>query len=117
MPRMTKQKRILYDEIKKFKSFFNAYDIHANCIKNKIGLATIYRFLNNLENEGLVHSFICDNKKIYSNQKTGHTHFKCEKCGKIDHIDLKNADFLKDFIKNEICHFQIELTGICSNCK
>ena len=116
MVRITKQKRILYEEIKKFKSFFNAYDIHSK-INNKISLATTYRFLNTLENQRLIHSFICDNKKIYSNQKTGHTHFKCEKCRKVNHINLKNVDFLKDFIKNDICHFQIELVGICSECK
>ena len=119
MPRMTNQKKILYEEIKKFSSFFDAYRLHSRIIKKdqRIGLATIYRFLNTLESDGNIHSFMCDNKKIYSNDKTSHAHFKCEKCGKLKHMKIKNADFLSESIDDDICHFQIELTGICSECK
>ena len=119
MERMTKQKKLLHDEINKLSSFFDAYQLHAQIIKKdkRLGLATIYRFLNALENNGEIHSFICDNKKIYSNNKKSHAHFTCEQCGILKHIHIKNADFLNEFVEDEICHFQIELAGICSKCK
>lgn len=119
MRRMTKQKRILYEEIKQFSSFFNAYELHARVVKKdqSIGLATVYRFLNTLESDGGIHSFMCDKKKIYSNNKRSHTHFKCEKCGNIKHIQIKNVDFLHQLVNAEICHFHIELSGTCSKCK
>ena len=119
MRRMTNQKKMLYGEVKKFSSFFDAYELHQRIIKKdrRIGLATIYRFLKTLERDGDIHSFICDHKKIYSNAEKNHAHFTCEKCGKVKHIKIKNADFLNDSIDDEVCHFQIELTGLCSECK
>ena len=119
MPRMTKQKKLLWEESKKFSAFFNAYELQEKVLKkdNKIGLATIYRFLNSLEQEGEIHSFLCGNKKVYSNNKKIHAIFKCERCGKLKHIKIKNVDFLKNQITDEVCHFQLELTGVCVECK
>ena len=119
MVRMTYQKKILYEEVKHLTSFLNAYELQAKATKKdkKIGLATTYRFLNTLEKEGEIHSFSCNDKKIYSNKKTSHAHFTCEKCGKLKHIILKNVDFLSEVMEGEVCHFQIELKGICSGCK
>jgi len=116
---MTSQKKILLQEIKKIPSFFDAYEFHNRIskINSKIGLATIYRFLNRLEADGEIHSFICDNKNIYSNSKKSHAHFRCEKCGQIKHIQVKKVDFLNESLKGEICHFQIELCGLCQECK
>ncbi len=118
MRRLTSQKKLIADEISKLNSFFDAYELHKFVEKRdrKIGLATIYRFLNSLETEGSIHSFVCDNKKIYSNSKTSHTHFRCEKCNKLEHIKVKNVDFL-DLVEYDICHFQIELVGVCKGCK
>jgi|SRR3989344_1662784 len=119
MRRMTRQKKMLYDETKRISSFFDACELHANVLKKDpgIGLATVYRFLNLLENEGEIHSFMCDNKKIYSNNKKSHAHFRCEKCAEIKHIQVKNVDFLHKSTHDDICHFQIELIGVCSECK
>lgn len=116
--RLTAQKRMLYTEVEKFSSFFDAYELHAKIDKRKnIGLATVYRFLNTLEKHGEIHSFMCNNKKIYSHNKTNHVHFTCEKCKKIKHVTLKNVDFLKEISDHKICHFQIELVGFCDQCR
>src|SRR3989344_7961913 len=84
--RMTNQKKILNDEVKRFNSFFDAPTLHKKLRSKNIGLATIYRFLNALEQEGSIHSFTCENRKIYSTDKTSHAHFRCERCGKSKHI-------------------------------
>lgn len=119
MARMTNQKKALHESVQKFTSFFTASDLHAAVVKKdkRLGLATIYRYLNTLENTGALHSFLCNGKKIYSTGKTSHAHYKCEHCGKTQHLRIKNADFLADCIDEEICHFQLELTGVCSKCK
>ena len=119
MPRLTKQKKMLHEEIKLFSSFFDAQELHQKLSgkHQKFGLATIYRFLNKAESDGDLHSFLCHNKKIYSNNKKSHAHFTCERCGKLKHIPLKNVDFLQETLPDEICHFQVELVGICSGCK
>ncbi|MBS3167636.1 transcriptional repressor [Candidatus Woesearchaeota archaeon] len=119
MRRMTAQKKFLYEQVKNFKSFFDAYEFHleVNKTNKKIGLATIYRFLNTLEKDMKIHSFLCNNKKIYSNHTKNHVHFTCESCNKLKHIKIKNADFLSELVDDEVCHFQIELIGVCSSCK
>lgn len=119
MRRMTNQKKLLYEEVKNFTTFFDAYELHEKITQKNgdVGLATIYRFLNRLEQEGDIHSFLCNNKKIYSLDKTNHVHFTCEKCGGVKHLTIKNVDFLKEITKEKVCHFQIELTGTCDSCK
>ncbi len=115
MRRLTQQKKILYDAVKDFTSFFSAAELKKE--HPKIGLATIYRFLNCLENDGEIHSFLCENTKVYSNSKTSHAHFKCEKCGEIKHFSIKNVDFLNEIVAEEVCHFQLELVGRCESCR
>ena len=119
MRRMTNQKKMMHGEIKKFSMFFDAYGLHERVSKknSKLGLATIYRFLNSMESTGEIHSFVCGKTKIYSNSETSHAHFKCESCGKVRHLKIKNVDFLKEFLEDEVCHFQIELAGVCAKCR
>ncbi len=119
MVRATKQKQLLGEEIKQLKSFFDAYTLHRNVSRKdrKLGIATVYRFLTQLEEQGGIHSFICDKKRIYSSNKVNHAHFKCERCGQVTHLKITNIDFLKELKDNEVCHFQIEISGICSTCR
>lgn len=114
--RMTKQKKVLYKEVEKYSSFFDAYELHDG-INQKIGLATVYRFLNTLEKDGKLHSFMCNNKKIYSTNKRSHAHFTCEVCSKVKHINITNVDFLHQSVKEEVRCFQIELSGVCKDCR
>ena len=118
MKRLTKQKQLIEQEISSFSSFFNAEDLYKKVSKNnsKIGIATIYRFLNDLTNNGEIHSFLCNRKTIYSNSKKNHCHFACEKCGERKHIDIKKLDFLNQQVDGKVCHFQIDVTGICNKC-
>lgn len=103
------------DALRTFSSFFNAEELHQKVAKKNIGLATIYRFLKERENQGEVHAYICNKRRIYSLGKKNHTHFSCESCNKVAHLHLKNVDFL-DSIPEKICHFQIDITGICALC-
>ena len=41
----------------------------------------------------------------------------CEGCKKIKHINLGQIDFIQKKIKGSICHFQIDVTGLCENCQ
>lgn len=120
--RQTRQKEILNEEVKRFNSFFTAEDLFKQVIKkdSKLGIATIYRFLSDLTNKNELYSYICDRRTLYSRQKNSHCHFICEKTGKIIHFDIENLDFLKQ-IKNKIPgtinSFQLEIKGICNDCK
>ena len=115
--RNTKQRELLREEVKRFNSFFTAEELLSKVKDSKLGIATVYRFLNDLENVKEIHSYVCNRKTIYSIDEKSHCHFVCEKCGKVSHIEIKNLDFIKNKINGSICHFQIDIGGICNKCK
>ena len=117
--RKTKQKEIIMSEMKKFESFFTAEDLYSKLKKKDktIGIATVYRFLREFSAKDKLHSFICGKKNIYSTNDSNHCHFICEKCKNTSHIKVKNIDFIKNKIRGIICHIQVDVYGICENCK
>mgnify|MGYP001599389347 CR=1 FL=1 len=117
--RNTRQKELLLQEVKKFDTFFNAEELYVKLskIEPTIGIATVYRFLKQLVEKDQIHSYSCGGKMTYSNNQNNHCHFKCSKCGEIKHLNLKNINFLLSELKAEVCHFQIDVCGICEKCK
>ena len=118
LSRKTKQKEIILEELGSFRSFFTAEELHEKAKKkdNRLGIATVYRFLKEFKHQEELHSYSCDRKTIYSKGKNNHSHFICEKCGTISHLDLKSLDFFKGKINGEICHFQLDVYGTCKSC-
>ncbi|MFH1275675.1 MAG: transcriptional repressor [Candidatus Woesearchaeota archaeon] len=114
--RNTKQKGSIREEISQFKTFFTAEDLYEKVKSKKISLATVYRFLQILKNEGELYSYLCDRRQIYSKEKKSHCHFICEETGKIIHFEIDNLDFLKNKIPGKITSFQIEVKGLCGDC-
>ncbi len=116
MQRQTKQKQQLTQALQTFKSFFTAEDLHTKLENKKIGVATVYRFLKTLTENGELHSYQCNRRTLYSTHKKSHCHFTCERCGSMKHIDIKTIDFLKNQLQEQICHFQIDVSGVCQKC-
>jgi Fe2+ or Zn2+ uptake regulation protein len=117
--RETVQKKIIENAVNSTKAFFSAEELYKKIKKNhpSIGIATIYRFLKLMQNERKIHTYLCDRKNLYSKKEMNHSHFKCEKCGTTKHIQIDKADFLKHFKDSDVCHIQIEISGICDKCK
>ncbi len=117
--RETRQKKEIQHIIDKTEEFFTAEDIY-ELIKSRhkdIGLATIYRYLKKLRKDGLIYSYSCDGKRVYSRLKKSHCHFICERTGKIIHFDVDSLDFIKSKIPGTITSFQIEVKGRCDDCQ
>ena len=115
--RNTKQQQKLIEVVENIENFFTAEELNETLENDKIGLATIYRFLNKLEKEKKLYSYICDRRKVYSKEEKSHCHFVCEKSGKIIHFTIDNIDFLKDKIPGKISSFQLEVRGVCDSCQ
>ena len=113
--RNTRQKQIIDEEIKKFKIFFSSEELLNNCkVKDtKLGIATIYRYLKTLKQQGKIYSYQCDKKTIYSNKKRSHCHYICDETGKSFHFDIESLDFLKGIVPGDITSIQLEVRGIC----
>jgi Fe2+ or Zn2+ uptake regulation protein len=117
--RNTKQKELIKKTISSINSFFTVDDVfeRVKLVDSSIGIATIYRYLNDAENNHELYSYICDRKKTYSKGKQSHCHFICEETGRVIHFDVDNIDFLKDKIPGSISSFQLEVKGVCTSCK
>ena|SRR3989338_4297353 len=116
--RETRQKSIIREELKKFDSFFTADGLYwkIKIRDDRIGVATIYRFLNDMKKRGELHTYTCNRKSLYSKNLSSHCHFTCQSCGRISHIEVNQLDFLSKKIKGKICHFQIDVSGVCEEC-
>jgi Fur family ferric uptake transcriptional regulator len=116
--RKTNQNKLIEKEVQKLHSFFDAATLFQLLSKRneKIGIATVYRFLNRLSKAGNIHSFLCGGRKIYSTSRRNHCHFSCEKCGEVKHIELNKIDFINEDLKGSVCHVQIDVSGVCETC-
>lgn len=117
--RKTRQKEALEEMLGKMDPFFTAEDLLSK-MQDKtpsIGIATIYRFLKQKAEAGELHSYRCDGKTIYSMEKKNHAHFICKECGRTSHFSIKDIGEIKKSIMGEMCHFQLDVYGICTNCK
>ncbi len=89
----------------------------------KINKTTIYRVLDKLEDDGVLHSFLGkDGNKWYAKcagcSKSKHTdlhpHFECVVCGKIDCISVDIQ--LPEIPNREITSSQLLIQGKCETC-
>lgn len=119
----TKQKDLILDYIKKNNKDFNSQDIYI-ALNKKVGLTTIYRLLDTLIKDNKLEK-VTSNKSVkyrYLEECSEENHFylKCNKCGKIYHIDCDCLNNLYNDIYHEhkfkIDHRNIVLNGICKNC-
>jgi Fe2+ or Zn2+ uptake regulation protein len=116
--RETHQKRIIAEELKKIRTFFTTEDLlkKAQARDRKIGIATVYRFLKDRGGKDGIHSYYCDRRMVYSTQNNSHCHFTCIRCGRTTHFRIRKLDFLKRAVQGRMCHFQVDIHGLCSQC-
>lgn len=121
--RMTRQRRIILEEIQKPGRHFSADEVF-RAVRQRIpniSLATVYRNLEVLGEAGLITQFVTsDGLRRYDLGPQRHYHLHCVECGKI--WDL-SAELFPDFesIAQGTSGFRIlghvlEFEGICSNC-
>ena len=121
--RMTRQRRIILEELQKPGRHFSADEVFTAVRQRipNISLATVYRNLEVLAEAGLIAQFVTsDGLRRYDVGPRRHYHFYCVECGGI--WDL-SADLFPDFeaIAKGTSGFRIlghvlEFEGICSNC-
>ena len=91
-----------------------------------VGLATVYRQLEKLEAAGAVHKVNTEEGALYQycgRQSQGHRDcflLKCERCGRIPHVDCTHLQNLYDHLEREH-HFRIDprgtlFSGVCDVC-
>lgn len=108
-----------------FKSSNNAFSVVdlVDRFKKEMNKTTIYRILDKLEKDGLVHSFLgIDGLKWYAkcnhcssqHHFDTHPHFQCQKCGRLD--CLKSEIVIPPIPNRKLNFAQVLLVGECENC-
>lgn len=92
-------------------------------LRSEMNKTTVYRILNKLEDDGIVHSFLGKNgHKWYAKchncssvvHKDIHPHFQCIICGKVDCIDVNVV--IPEIANRKVEISQILLQGKCESC-
>ena len=124
MQKLTAQRQAILDIINRSDKHWDADDV-AFALKEKgtaIGIATVYRGLAALAEQGLIESIQLADKKRYERaDKKHHDHLICTACGEIEEFCKPEIETLQDVVASErgftIQGHQLLLFGLCVNCK
>lgn len=122
--RMTKQKKIVLEEIRKVSSHPTAYDIYKMARKRlpKISLGTVYRNLDVLSRFGLIQKIEMGNAQTRFDANTrNHYHVRCIHCDRADDVPVDMSSVVNDAISKvsnyKILGHSMEFYGVCPECK
>ncbi len=120
--RKTKSIELLLHEFKTQTTAISTIELIKR-LNSKLNKTTIYRVLENLVDDGVLHSFMGnDGVKWYamcrnctkSTHEDLHPHFECIECGKINCL---NTEVIIPKIQNhKILSSQILIQGLCETC-
>lgn len=122
--RMTKQRQIILQELRKVTSHPTADEVYQMVRKRmpKISLGTVYRNLEILSGMGHVQKIsVGGTQKRFDGDISLHSHIRCHDCGRVADLDFKlepaiesEATKLTDF---SILGHRLEFIGLCPDCK
>lgn len=121
--RMTKQRQIIIEELKKVTSHPTADQLY-EMVRNrlpKISLSTVYRNLETLSAEGMVLKMdSAGTQKRFDGTVANHYHIRCSQCGRVDDVHMETIPEVEEIARRRsnyqsVSHI-IEFTGICPDC-
>ena len=120
--RKTKSLETLLSTFNNSSSAFSVVDL-VDRYKEQMNKTTIYRILEKLEQDGVVHSFLgIDGLKWYAkcnacshdHHVDTHPHFQCQLCGKLDCLETEIS--IPSVPNRRVNFAQILLVGRCEDC-
>jgi len=119
----TKQKQLILSELKKLKTHPTAEEFYKviKPIMPSIGVATVYRNLENFSKTGEVLK-LPGRVVRYDGDVVKHSHIMCSSCGKVDDIFIDDKDVNKSLDKIKDLGYKVLrdkgflLFGICPSC-
>jgi Fur family ferric uptake transcriptional regulator len=121
--RMTKQRQIIIEELKKVTSHPTADQLYEMVRKRlpKISLSTVYRNLETLSGEGMVLKMdSAGTQKRFDGTVENHYHIRCSQCGRVDDVHMETIPEIEEIARRRsnyqsVSHI-IDFTGICPDC-
>src|SRR5271157_6365858 len=122
--KMTKQRRVIVEELKKVKTHPTAtalYEIVRKLLP-RISLGTVYRNLDLLAEAGIIQKLeTAGTQKRFDGTVENHYHVRCVQCGQVDDIPLplfgEIEELLGGLSNYKILSHRLEFQGICPSCQ
>ncbi len=121
--RVTKQRKYILDYLKSVKTHPSAEMVYKKIIKKepKITLATVYRNLNLLAEQGTIIKLEINGEYRYDADMNFHQHLVCKKCGEIKDIFQEEiSKYALNKVKTnnfKTTSIKIIFEGICDSCE
>ena len=121
--RKTKSVEILLNKFNKSSKAISAIKL-IDCLSSQFNKTTIYRVLDKLEDDGVLHSFLGKNGLKWYAKCNGcsskahhdaHPHFQCLDCGKVDCLTTIDVN-IPNIPNRKIPISQLLLQGRCEEC-
>ena len=126
MAYLTKQGRLIREYLESLGGRHVSVQEIAENLPEKVGVSTIYRQLERLEEEGLVRKYINDGEPACyqfagdSSGCHGHLHLKCSVCDRLIHLECEEFDRLAEHLFREhgfrTDPLRTSIYGICKDC-
>lgn len=127
----TNQRKLILAVVEKNRDrHITADEVHLTLVQegHPVGKATIYRYFERLEEDGVLIKYtpIDGASACYQYAETLakeplHYHMKCERCGKLFHLDCSFLDQISDHFsehhKFDLNRFKTVFYGTCSDCR
>ncbi len=121
---MTKQRKVIVEELKKLKTHPTATSLYELVRKRlpKISLGTVYRNLDLLGEAGIIQKLeTAGTQKRFDGTVENHYHVRCVQCGQVDDIPLplfgEIEELLGGLSNYKILSHRLEFQGICPSCQ
>jgi len=121
--RMTRQRRVILEELEKMHSHPSADELYMEVRKRlpRISLGTVYRNLEILSEMGKIQKLETGGSvKRFDWNPSKHYHIRCVACGRIDDAPIAPLDQIEDDLYGAtvftITGHRLEFTGFCPEC-
>ena len=122
--RVTKQRKVILEELRKVRSHPTADQVY-EMVRQRlphISLGTVYRNLEILSERGIIQRLDLGGTQMrFDGDTSMHYHVRCVSCGRVDDVPVEPATELNDAVRGasdyEIIGHRLELVGLCPKCQ
>jgi len=121
--RMTRQRQVVLEELRKVTSHPTADQLH-QMVRHRlpgISIATVYRNLELLADEGQVLKLdVSGTQRRFDGTPQPHYHIRCSSCGRVDDVHMESVASIEERAAAacgyRVMSHTVEFTGICPEC-
>ncbi len=124
MQRMTEQRRVILDEIRRMRTHPTADQVYdaVRARLPRVSLGTVYRNLDTMSRCGVIRKLaMVEGQARFDGDTEGHLHVRCTVCGHIADVHQTAAELPWETVAEEtgfeVTGQRLEFEGICPACR